>query len=171
MPDALRTQIPVIQKAAELHGLRVISVEGFEADDAIGTLVNRATGKGYEIYIVTTDKDAEQLLDTNTKMLDARNGKITDLETLRRDKGIEPNQVIECFALSGDSTDNIPGVPGIGPKTALALIKEWGSLKNVLKNVEKIRGPKMRENIVKFEDHAHLSRELATIKTDIPIPD
>jgi len=171
MPDALRTQIPVIQRAAELHGLRVISVDGFEADDAIGTLVNRATGKGYEIYIVTTDKDAEQLLDPNTKMLDARNGKITDLETLRRDKGIEPKQVIECFALSGDSTDNIPGVPGIGPKTALALIKEWGSLENVLKNVEKIRGPKMKENIVKFEDQARLSRELATIKTDIPIPD
>ncbi len=171
MPDALRTQIPVIQKAAELHGLRVISVEGFEADDAIGTLVNRATGKGYEIYIVTTDKDAEQLLDPNTKILDARNGKITDLETLRRDKGIEPNQVIECVGLSGDSTDNIPGVPGIGPKTALALIKEWGSLENVLNNVEKLRGPKMREDIVKFEDQARLSRELATIRTDVPIPD
>ncbi len=169
MPDALRAQIPLIHEASEVHGLRVASVEGFEADDVIGTLAKRASSRGLDVDIVTTDKDAEQLLDPRIKLVDARRDKVTDLETLRREKGIEPSQVIECMALSGDSTDNIPGVPGIGPKTALALIREWGTLENVLEHVEDVRGAKTKENLVQFKDQARLSRELATIRTDVPM--
>jgi len=171
MPDALRAQIPVIRHAAKLHGLRVVSAEGFEADDVIGTLAKRASAEGLDVYIVTSDKDAEQLLDANTRLLDSRKDRITDAAALRRDKGIEPNQVIECFALSGDSTDNIPGVPGIGPKTALELIRQWGTLEEVLAHVQEVKGPKTRQNLTEFEDQARLSRELATIDTDVPLTD
>lgn len=169
MPDELRPQIPVIQEAARLHGVTVLSVEGVEADDVIGTLAKSAAAKGYEVYLITTDKDAEQLLETSVRILDAKKQKVIDLESLKQEKGIEPHQVVECMALSGDTSDNVPGVPGIGPKKALALIKEWGSLQGVFNNVEHVRGQKTRESIINFADRARLSHELVTIKTDVPL--
>ncbi len=168
-PDELQVQIPLIYKIVRAFHIPVYAAKGYEADDIIGTLVKLLSDKPVEVVIVTTDKDMEQLLNPRVKILHAKKGKMIDPEVLFNEKGIRPEQVVEMLALSGDASDNIPGVPGIGNKTALELIQKWGSLESVLTNINLISGKKRQENLRLFADQARLSQKLLLLHCDIPI--
>ncbi|WP_457680818.1 DNA polymerase I [Thermovibrio sp.] len=170
-PDEFKVQLPYIKKFLECLGLKVLEVEGYEADDIIGTLAKKLSKEGYEVYIITSDKDMRQLINERVKVISIGhkgNLKLYDLTKFKEEYGIEPGQIPELFGLSGDQVDNIPGVPGIGEKTALKLIREFNSLEELYKNLEKLT-PKRRETLEKFKEQAFLSRELAKVKTDVPI--
>lgn len=153
-PEDLQVQIPLIYKVVRAFGIPVYAAKGYEADDVIGSLVTVLEKKEIEVVIVTSDKDLEQLIGPKVKILHAKKGEIIDSDVLFTQKGIMPNQVVDVLALAGDVSDNIPGVPGIGNKTALDLIKKWGSLESVLANVGHISGKKRQENLRTFADQA-----------------
>ncbi len=168
-PDDLVTQLPLLSDIINAYNIPIFSIQGFEADDIIGTICKKVSSANIECTIITTDKDMEQLVDKHIKVFNSRKSEIRDVERIRKEKGIEPIAFIDVLALSGDSSDNIPGVPGIGIKTALNLIREWKSLENVLSNTNKIKGKKKQENLLKHADLARLSKRLVTINTDVPI--
>jgi DNA polymerase-1 len=169
-PDELQAQIPLIYKVVRAHNIPIYAARGYEADDIISALVKKLSGKNLEIIIATSDKDMEQLLSPQVKIFNAKKGVMIDQETLFREKGIRPEQVVDVLALSGDSSDNVPGVPGIGNKTALELIQKWGSLESVLSSIDQIPGKKRQENLRVFSDQARLSQKLIKLYSEIPIP-
>ena len=168
-PDELQVQIPLIYKVVRAYNIPIYAAKGYEADDIIGTLVKLLSDKYVEIVIVTSDKDLEQLLSPKVKILNAKKDMMIDQETLFKEKGIRPDQVVDVLSLSGDATDNVPGVPGIGNKTALELIQKWGSLESVLANTTNITGKKRQENLRVFADQARLSQNLLKLYSDIPV--
>ena len=172
-PEDLTVQFPLIIKMLEAYRVPVYSCEGYEADDIIGTLAKQASKKGVETYIVTADKDIEQLIDSHIKIYNVKKDQILDIDALRKEKGITPEQVKDMLALTGDSVDNIPGVPGIGPKTALELIHRWGSLEGILEHLDSLNGSKrmekIRESLRTSSRQAQLSKRLATISLDVPV--
>lgn len=168
-PEDLQVQIPLIYKVVRAFGIPIYAAKGYEADDVIGSLVTVLSGKDVEVVIVTSDKDLEQLISPKVKILNAKKGAMIDSDVLYKEKGIMPNQVVDVLALAGDASDNIPGIPGIGNKTALELIKEWGSLDSVLANIDRITGKKRQENLRAFTDQARFSRELLKLYSDIPV--
>ncbi len=168
-PDELLSQIPLIFDIIKAYNIPLYVYEGYEADDIIGTIAKRVSAKEIECIIITTDKDMEQLVDKYIRILNLRKKEITDLEKIRKEKGIEPENFIDVLALGGDASDNIPGIPGIGYKTALNLIREWKSLENVLSNIDKINGKKKQENLSNNAELAILSKRLATIDTKVPL--
>lgn len=169
MPDDLQSQIPLLEKLIRAYNIPMFALQGYEADDVIGTIVKKISKENIETIIVTKDKDIEQLIDEHVKIFDEKNNVFYDAEMCEKKRGVKPSQMIEVLALAGDSSDNVPGVPGIGGKTAVKLIKEWNSVESVLANTDKISGEKVKENLVQFADQAKLSKFLVTIKTDIPI--
>jgi DNA polymerase-1 len=173
MPPELAEQFPVVKELLEKLAINIFEIEGFEADDLIGTLAYFSRDKGIEVYIITGDKDALQLADDNIKIVINKKGmtekEIYDKDRMLSDYGVTPKQFIDVKGLMGDSSDNIPGVPGIGEKTALKLIKEYGSVENVLMNIENLSGKKMKENLIEYREQAVFSKKLATIITDVPI--
>ena len=170
MPDDLATQIPIIKELISAFRIPIVEKQGFEADDIMGTLALRAKQAGLEVYLVTADKDMLQLVSPDIKILHThKENKVYDGETVLQELGIEPIQFIDVLALAGDASDNIPGVPGIGEKTALALVKEYGDLESVLANVESISGEKRKENLRDYADQARASRELVVLDTDAPV--
>ncbi len=168
-PDDLVTQIPLLADIINAYNIPSYAIQGFEADDIIGTISKKVSSEKINCTIITTDKDMEQLVDKYIKIFNPRKSEIRDIAKIRNEKGIEPITFIDVLALSGDSSDNIPGVPGIGIKTALDLIREWKSLENVLSNVDKIKGKKKQENLLKYTDLARLSKRLVTIDTNVPM--
>jgi len=168
-PEDFTRQLPLVQRALEAYGVPVYAVAGFEADDIMGTLARQAEGMGLETYLLTNDKDAKQLLSSHVRMLDTRTGAEITAESLFREEGIRPEQVVDVMALAGDSSDNVPGIPGIGPKTARRLIAEWGSLDNLLAHADEVKEPRLRRKLVEHAEAARLSRNLVTIRTDAPI--
>ncbi|MFQ5965600.1 MAG: 5'-3' exonuclease H3TH domain-containing protein [Candidatus Scalinduaceae bacterium] len=168
-PDELLSQLPLMFDVIKAYNIPLYVHEGFEADDIIGTVAKKVSAKEIECIIITTDKDMEQLVDKNIRILNLRKKEMTDIEKIRKEKGIEPENFIDVLALGGDASDNIPGVPGIGYKTALNLIREWKSLENVLSNIDKINGKKKQENLSKNTELAILSKRLATINTNVPL--
>ncbi len=168
-PDELQAQIPLIYKVVRAYKIPIYAARGYEADDIISALVKKLSEKNLEIIIATSDKDMEQLLSPQVKIFNAKKGVMIDQETLYREKGIRPEQVVDVLALSGDSSDNVPGVPGIGNKTALELIQKWGSLESVLSSIDQISGKKKQENLRSFADQARLSRKLLNLYSDIPV--
>jgi len=168
-PDEFQTQIPFIYKVIRAHNIPVYAAKGYEADDLIGTLVKMLSGKEVEIVIVTLDKDMEQLLSSKVKIFNTKKNEVIDPEFLFREKGIRPEQVVDVLALSGDAADNVPGVPGIGSKTALELIQKWGSLDAVLANIDQISGKKRQENLRLHDDQARFAQNLLRLHNDIPI--
>ncbi|MGR3309889.1 MAG: DNA polymerase I [Candidatus Brocadiales bacterium] len=168
-PDDLLSQFPLIYEILKAYNVPIYSYEGYEADDLIGTIAKETSAKKIPTFIVSADKDLEQLINPYVKVVNTRRGKIIDLETFKKEKGIKPEQVADVFALAGDSIDNIPGVPGIGLKTALDLVREWGSLEGVLSNIDKIKGNKKQENLKRFSQQAQVSKDLATICVDVPV--
>lgn len=171
-PDDLYAQIPSAREVTEALGLPWIELEKYEADDIIGTLGRQAEQQGLETIIVTGDKDELQLIDNFTKVYTMRRGitdtVIYDLEALKERYGVTPKQFIDLKALQGDASDNIPGVSGVGEKTAIDLITSYGSLEGVYENIDELKG-KLKERLENDRDTAFLSRELATIVCDAPV--
>jgi len=173
MPEELAAAIPHVKDLCRAFHIPVLEIDGFEADDIIGTLVKRAEPDGFESFMVTPDKDFAQLLSATTFMWKpGRKGtdhEIIGLTQLPEIWGVgEPHQIIDLLGLMGDASDNIPGVPGIGPKTAQKLIADFGSIENLLANTAAIKG-KQKENLETHADQALLSKELATIILDVPV--
>ena len=169
MPDDMAVQIPYIKKIVDAFHVPMLEMPGYEADDLIGTLAKRAVAGGFDVVIVSGDKDFAQLVTDRVSIWDPMKEVSIDPAGVREKLGIEPGQVIDAMALAGDSSDNVPGVPGIGEKTALALIREYGSLDNIYQQVDGITKKKQKENLLHFKDQAYLSRRLVTIDTDAPV--
>ncbi len=169
MPDELQPQIPVIKQIVEAVNVTILSVPGYEADDVIGTLAKQASNQGTDVYIATSDKDALQLLDEHIRVYDTKLGREYTVDDLAKDKGIRPDQVIDMMALSGDTSDNVPGIPGIGPKTALKLIKQYETLENVFEHTEDVSGKVLEKRLVEGAEAAATARKLVTIHIDVPL--
>ncbi len=173
MPEDLSASIPYVIKLIEGFNIPLLFVDGYEADDVIGTLAKKAEKEGFTTYMMTPDKDFGQLVTENIKMFKpARMGNKAEIwgeyEVCERFGIVRPTQLIDILGLWGDASDNIPGVPGIGEKTAIKLIAEYDSIENLLKNTDKLKG-KQRENLENFSEQAILSKELATIELNVPI--
>jgi len=171
MPEPLQSQIPLIKQLLEAHGIPCLSAEGHEADDVLATLAEQAAERDLNNVLVTTDKDAEQLINEHTAVLHIHKDRemLLDQETLAQQKGIEPWQVVEIMALAGDPTDNIPGVPGIGSKTALKLIRDYGDVETLYEHLDEVSGPKTRQNLAEHREDVELARKLVTLKRDVPV--
>jgi DNA polymerase-1 len=169
MPEDMVVQLPYIKKITAAFNLPIIEMPGFEADDLIGTTARLAEKEGYSIVIVTGDKDFMQLVTDKTAIWDPMKDTTIGLQSIKEKFGIEPHQMIDVQGLSGDTSDNIPGVPGIGPKTALSLIKTYCSMQGIYEKLDTLTQKKQRENLENFKDQAFLSRELVTINTRVPV--
>ena len=169
MPDTLIPQVPIIKDIVRGLSIPVLEKEGLEADDVIGTLAKIYSEKGTKTVIVSGDKDFMQLVSDDIIIIDTMKDITYDIEGVREFFGVAPEKVVEVLGLMGDMSDNIPGVPGVGKKTALKLIEEFGTIEEVLKNADKVKNKRLRENLKEFTEQARMSRELATIKTDAEI--
>jgi DNA polymerase-1 len=169
MPEDMAVQIPFIKQIVAAYRLPVIEMSGYEADDLIGTLCRRLEGEGWSVVMVTGDKDFVQLVSDRASLWDPMKDAQTDLMRVRENMGVEPRQVIDVMGLSGDTADNIPGVPGVGPKTALELIRNFGSLEGLYANLDALPRKKQQETLREFREQAFLSRRLATIRIDAPL--
>lgn len=172
-PSELSEQFPLAAKLLEAMNIRVLEMDNYEADDIIGTFAVHAP-QNVEVIIVTGDRDELQLLDSRTKVFYTKRGisdiKVFDEAEFAADyEGLCPQQLIELKGLMGDTSDNIPGVPGVGPKTAMKLIKEYGCVENVLENIDKISGKSLKAKLSENKEQALLSKKLATIFTDVPV--
>lgn len=170
MPDDLAGQLPYIKKIVRAYNIPIYEIEGYEADDVLGTLAKKAEERDIETFIVTGDKDALQLVDSHIKVCSThKEGLVYDARTVEETFGVGPDRIVDIMALMGDATDNIPGIKGIGEKTAIELIKEFGSLEELFNNVEKVKS-EARRNIIKTNKAiAVLSKELAELDTNVPI--
>lgn len=173
MAPELNEQFPIVKELLKFMGVKIFELEGFEADDLIGTVSKFAENNETEVYVVTGDKDALQLASKNTKIVITKKGvsetAVYDEDAFNEEFGITPTQFIDVKGLMGDKSDNIPGVPGVGEKTAFKLVKEYGSLEEVLKNIDNISGKKLKENLENNIEQAVFSKKLATIIRDVPI--
>ncbi len=168
-PEELIPQFSIIREATNAIGLPVVEMEGFEADDLIATYSNMAQKTNKKVIIISSDKDLMQLVDDNTILFDPMKQHWIDDEQVFEKFGVYPSKVIDVQSLAGDSSDNIPGVPGIGVKTAAELINQYGDLEQLLARAIEIKQNKRRENLLEFADQARLSRSLVTLKKDVPI--
>lgn len=169
-PDDLIAQIPYVKRLVRAHRIPVIELEGYEADDVMGTLARRLRKKGHEVVIVTSDKDICQLVTDHIRVMDpGKEYALLGPMEVREKLGVAPDQVIDYLAMVGDASDNIPGVPGIGPKTAVELIREFESLDGVYRNLDRIKGEAKKKALAENEATARLAQELATIHCDVPV--
>ena len=169
MPDDLIPQVPFIKEVVRGFSVCLLEKQGIEADDLIGTLTVQAAEKGWRTAIISGDKDLMQLISDSVTMVDTMKDKTYDAAAVREKFGVGPDKVVEILGLMGDTSDNIPGVPGIGPKTAKRLIEEYGSVEAVIENAEKLHNVKLRESFRQHAGQARLSRQLALIRKDIDI--
>ena len=173
-PDELKSQIPLLKEFLAALGIAFIEIDNYEADDIIGTLARKSADEDCEALIVTGDKDALQLIAPQIKVMLTKRG-IMDMQVFDEEAfkekyaGLEPHKLIDIKALMGDSSDNIPGVPGIGEKTALKLLTQFGDLENLLANIENVSGKKLKEKLEQNQDLARLSYKLATICCDVAV--
>ena len=170
-PDLLREQWPHLMPLVEAFGYTNVKVEGFEADDVIASLTRQAREEGIEVMVVTGDRDAYQLVAEGVRVMSTSRGitetKIYDSEAVIERYGVAPELITDLMGLRGDTSDNIPGVPGIGEKTATQLLQKFGSLEQVLASVEEISGAKRKQNLVEHADDARMSKQLATLQYEI----
>ena len=169
MPEDLRPQIPVIKRLFAAFRVPVLIEPGFEADDVIATLARRGAERDLDVFICTADKDARQLLDDRIRIFNLRKHETLDVAGLKADWGIAPSQVVDLLALTGDAVDNVPGIPGIGLKTASKLLEEFGDLETLLASVAKVAGAKRQENLRAHADTARLGRTLIALREDLPM--
>ncbi|MCX5637885.1 MAG: DNA polymerase I, partial [Planctomycetota bacterium] len=168
MPDDMPVQINRIEQILEAMNVPVLRLNGFEADDVIGTLAKKAGADGYDCLICSGDKDVLQLLDDRISTFDIKTDTRTNVVTMVEHTGVTPEQFLDCLALQGDASDNVPGVPDVGPKTALEWIRKYGSIENLYEHIDEIKG-KRGDNLRKFKDSAILSKELVTIDCNVPL--
>ncbi len=173
MPDDMRDQLPWMKKVTEALAIPLIEKPGFEADDVMGTLAKEAEEAGYEVMLVTGDKDFMQVVSEKTKLYNIMKAGtdliIVDPAGVKEKFGVGPEHVIDVLALMGDSSDNVPGVAGVGEKTAIALVQEFGTVENILANIESYKKKGVREKMIKDRDMALLSKELVTIDTAVEL--
>ncbi|NNU75873.1 DNA polymerase I [Clostridium estertheticum] len=173
MPDELQGQFAIVRELLEKMAIDIFELDGFEADDLIGTLSVFAEEQGLEVFIITGDRDALQLATDNVKVVINKKGmsekEIYDRDRIINEFGVTPTEFIDVKGLMGDASDNIPGVPGIGEKTAYKLIKEYKSIENLLMNIDKVSGKKLVENLNTYSEQAIFSKKLATIITCVPM--
>ncbi len=168
-PDDLIPQFSLIRQATRAFNLPCIEKEGYEADDIIATYASEATRSGAKTTIISSDKDLMQLVNQQVGMYDGMKDRPIGVAEVIEKWGVPPEKMIDLQSLTGDSTDNVPGVPGIGPKTAAQLLDEFGDLDTLLAHAGDIKQQKRRENIIEFADQARLARQLVTLKTDVPL--
>lgn len=166
-PEALLPQIPFIKDIVRALAIPIFEREGVEADDIIGTLARRCELQGMDVVIVSGDKDMMQLISDRVTMLDTMKDKLYDRQAVRERFGVPPEQVVEILGLVGDASDNIPGVPGIGPKGAQRLVEQFGTIEGILNGADKVHNARMRDALRTHADQARLSRELAIIDTNL----
>ncbi|MCK5163595.1 MAG: DNA polymerase I [Desulfobacula sp.] len=170
MPEELAAQIPDIKQIITALNIPIVEKQGFEADDLVGTYSKLAQEKGFHVVMVTGDKDFIQLITDKCTLWDPMKDTIKEVETIKKDMGIEPGQFIDVLGLAGDNADNIPGVQGVGPKTAIKLITQFGSIENIYENLDSLKKKKkLYENLANSKDIVFLSRDLATIDTSIAV--
>ncbi|MCQ9206341.1 MAG: DNA polymerase I [Omnitrophica bacterium] len=170
MPDDLVSQLGYIKRVIRAYGISIYEAEGYEADDILGTLAKKAETEGIDTFLVTGDKDALQLVGPHTKVYNpSKDGLVLGEKEVRERFGVEPCKMTDLMALMGDASDSIPGVPGIGEKTARELMREFGSLEDILKNSDKIKSESRRKKIDESRELALLSKDLATIHCEVPI--
>ncbi|MGH6917438.1 MAG: 5'-3' exonuclease H3TH domain-containing protein, partial [Geminicoccaceae bacterium] len=169
-PDDLVPQFPLVREAAHAFHLPVIELEGYEADDVIATYARHAREQGREVIIVSSDKDLMQLVGGPIQMYDPMKQKAIDRDEVIARFGVGPERVADVLALAGDTSDNVPGVPGIGVKTAAQLLTEFGSLEDLLAKADTIKQPKRRENLLEHAEQARLSRRLVALCDTAPVP-
>jgi len=172
MPDLLREQFPHFRPIVEAFGYRNLEFEGWEADDVIATIATRADEAGIKTCVVSTDRDAFQLCSENISLMMTPRGvaevNVYTPERVELRYGVRPDQVPDFIGLKGDTSDNIPGVPGIGDKTASDLLQRFGDLETVLASVDEISGAKRKQNLTEHADNARISKQLATINREVP---
>jgi len=169
MPADLVPQIPLVRRLLEVFGVPCLEMPGYEADDVLATLALQTVAGGGDCTIATSDKDARQLLGPHVSLLNLRTNQPLGTEELGAEWGIRPDQVVDFLALVGDAVDNVPGVPGIGPKMAAELLRQHGTLDNLLANVERVSGAKRKENLRAHGDTARAGRELIRLAVDVPV--
>jgi DNA polymerase I len=170
MPEDMAVQLPFIRKVVENLGITMLQESGYEADDIIGTLARVGESEGFHVVVISGDKDFRQLIRPRVSMWDTMKNRVTDYESLKTAYGFEPEKFIDVMGLSGDSSDNIPGVRGVGEKTAVSLVQEFGSFEGVFESLDKITKKKLKENLTLSRHVARLSRKLVTIDCFVPIP-
>jgi DNA polymerase-1 len=168
-PEELIPQFPLIRDAVKAFNVACIEQEGYEADDLIATYALQTLKSGGDVTIVSSDKDLMQLVRPGVRMYEPMANKLIGTDEVIEKFGVGPDKVVDVQSLAGDSTDNVPGVPGIGIKTAAELIKEYGDLDTLLARASEIKQPKRREKLVEFADQARMSRELVRLKDDVPV--
>ncbi len=169
IPEELIPQFPIIREAVKALNLHYLEMEGYEADDLIATYTQKALAEGMEVVVVSADKDLMQLIRKGVEFYDPMKDKFFTPEDVKEKFGVYPDKVVDVQALSGDSTDNVPGVPGIGPKTAAELVNTYGSLEEVLIHAGEIKQNKRRETLLANLDNARISLQLVKLKDDVPV--
>ena len=169
IPEDLIPQFPIIREAVDAWSLNHLEIEGFEADDLIATYTAQALERGMEVVVVSADKDLMQLIRPGVSFYDPMKDKFFTPEDVKEKFGVYPDKVPDVQALSGDSTDNVPGVPGIGPKIAAELVNAYGSLSEVLAHAREIKQNKRRETLLANIENAEISLKLVTLKPDVPV--
>ncbi|MFH1784107.1 MAG: DNA polymerase I [bacterium] len=167
-PDELKTQIPLAHEVVEALNISSFAIKGYEADDIIATLARKGKEENMDTFIVTGDKDALQLVDDTVFVLNEAKNIIYDEEKVKERFGVEPAKVIEVMGLAGDSSDNVPGVPGVGEKTAIKLITKFGSIEHLLENISEVEG-KLKDKLSEFSEQAKMSRQLVTLDHNVPV--
>ncbi|HHK75063.1 MAG TPA: DNA polymerase I, partial [Rhizobiales bacterium] len=170
-PEDLVPQFTLIREAVRAFDLPCVELEGFEADDLIAAYARRAEEQGARVTIVSSDKDLMQLVSAHVSMFDTMKNRRIARPEVEAYFGVGPERVVDVQALAGDASDNVPGVPGIGIKTAALLINEYGDLDTLLARADEIRQPKRRQNLIEFADQARLSRELVRLDVNAPLPE
>ncbi|EYE89212.1 DNA polymerase I [Fervidicella metallireducens AeB] len=173
MPDDLAQQFPPVKELLQAFNVGIFEIEGYEADDIIGTIAKKFESPELDVYIYTGDRDALQLVSKYTRVIITKKGitetDLYDIQQIKDKYGLTPEGIIDLKGLMGDASDNIPGVPGVGEKTAIKLLLEYKTLENVFENLDKVSGKKLKENLEKHRDDAFLSKKLATIDRNVPI--
>jgi DNA polymerase-1 len=169
MPEDMAIQLPPLKQIVRSLGIQMFEIQGYEADDIIGTWSRICEAEGFRVVMVTGDKDFRQLVTPDASLWDTMKDQVTDYASIKTAYGFEPVKFIDVMGLSGDTSDNIPGVPGVGEKTAVRLIQEFGSFEAVFDRVEEIPQKKLKENLKSYRDEASLSRRLVTIDRFVPL--
>ena len=171
MPEDLSVQMPYVQKVVEALNIPGTAVSGVEADDIIATMAKLLKEQGRKVVIISGDKDLLQLVDEQVTMWEPMNNKLMDVKAVRDKYNVGPEALLDCFALMGDSSDNVPGVPGVGPKSAEKLINQFGSLDGLYEHLDDMKKSKMKERLIDNRELAYLSKELIALKYDVDVPD
>ena len=171
MPEDLREQLPYIKEFVRASNILMLEEAEVEADDILASVAAKYTKQGYRVVIVSGDKDLLQLVDDSVAMYDPMKNKLMDRAEVEQKYGVRPDQLLDFFALVGDSADNVPGVPGVGPKTAEKLIADYGSLDGLYEQIDTLKKSKMKEKIIDNRQQAYLSRQLIDLKKDVKVPE